>query len=617
VREQLWTPGLRPVQAATSILPEVYLPNPPGKKGTSQYKAWAMECFIELVRHGYNYTQAAERLGYNFKWWSTLSQREPGWAAEVREARTGELQQWEYPDLTRMSFEEFVREYMGIDLVAHQHDIAAALQDPLGKLVLILGFPESGKSTLVSLWYVLYRLSQNPDNRIAVVSKSSTKAQDLLTRVKRYLTEEHLYENSPRSLIADFNGWKAPHGEMEWSQDQIFVRHRKSGERDPSVQALGIQKQIYGSRLDYLILDDALILDNQVSEVQRDRIDQWFTNEARSRAQKGQTIVNGTRLFPLDLYGQWKKSWKDHRLFRGVYIPAIQEEYTENEEVTWPEYWTLDGYDLKEEYNGEEIVVGHQPGMRDIRQEIVARDPARWRMVYQQEDIEEVENVFRQEHVDRAFELGAHRRLGQVFDHEILILGVDPATTGRAASVLIAFDPNTRVRTVVDLFVGERLGANGIRNELLYRFWDKYKEHRVQYSVVETNFAPTLLGDESLLERAEAAGTSLVAHTTTARGHKRGSKWDEEFGIGALVSLFGGGLIAFPGTMPEDRSKLQPLVDDMLVFPWAEQQDALVALWVANGETSFANRRKVDQSQIRRVRGVPPVVSSRMRYASG
>lgn len=617
VRSELWTPNLRPVAGLDAGLPDVYLPDPPGKKGTTKYKAWAMECFLELLRHGYNYSQACVRIGYTDKWWSLMSKREPEWAEEAREIRTSDnLQDWTYPDLTHMPFEEFVREYMGIDLVEHQKDIAKSLEDPMGKLVLILGFPESGKSTLVSLWYVLYRLAQNPDARIAIVSKSSNKAQDLLNRVKRYLTEDHLYDDSPRNLIADFNGWKSPHGEAEWSQDAIFVRHRKSGERDPSVQALGIQKQIYGSRLDYLILDDALILDNQTSELQRDRIDQWFTNEARSRAQRGQTVVNGTRLFPMDLYGQWKKSWTSHHLFRGVYIPAIQQEYGENEQVTWPEYWTLDGYDITEEYGGETIVTGHQPGMRDIRQEITARDPARWRMVYQQEDVEETENIFRQEHINAAIELGADRRLGQVYDHEILILGVDPATTGRAASVLIALDPTTRVRTVVDIFVGDKLGSNGIRNELMYRFWDKYKDHRVQYTVIEINFAPTLMGDIDFMDRAESAGTQIVEHQTTGRGHRRGSKWDEEYGIGALVSLFGGGLISFPNAGADDLKRLQPLIDDMLVFPWAAAQDALVALWVANGETSFARRDKVNQSQMRQRRGVPDVISRRLRYAN-
>lgn len=608
-REKLWTPGLERLSVTEGR--HIFLPNPPAKKGTTAYKAWAMEGFLELLRHGHTFSSASIYLGYDYDWWTKTGLRHPDWAVEAREIRGGEVVKWEYPDLTHMSFAEFVSEYFGITLATHQIEIAAALEDPMARLVMILGFPEAGKSTLASLWYPLYRLAQNPDRRIALVAKAGSKSQDLLNRIKRYLTEEHLYENTPRSLIADFNGWKPVHGDsMEWSQDQIFVRHRKSGERDPSIQALGIGKQIYGVRLDLLILDDSLVLDNQISETTRERLDIWFTNEARSRAHKGQTIVNGTRLFPPDLYGQWKKSWRDNTLFRGVYIPAILDEWTEQERVSWPEYWTLDGF-FQEDPPGSGAQI-YRPGMRDIRSEIMSRDPARWKLVYQQEDVQDLEAVFTREHVDKAFELGKDRSVGQVFDHEILILGVDPATTGRAASVLIALNPETRIRTVVDMFVGARLGAMGVKNDLIHRFWDKYLGHRVNFTVIETNFAPTILADDSLRQRAEAAGTVLVDHRTTARGTKRGSKWDEEYGVGALQGLFNGGLIAFPSATQADRAKMQPLIDDMLGFPWIDEQDALIGLWVAEGEAKIAHIITIDQRAFKMQRNVPPVITKRV-----
>jgi hypothetical protein len=609
------------------VLPYVHLPKAPAKKGTPAWREWAMEQFELLLRHGYNYSQAAEYLGSSYRWWGAQRERFPEWAARMekvlREVQEG-IPAHSTPDFSHVTFEDFLLTYAEYGYLPEHHQwICDALQDPRAKLTLILGHPESAKSTVVALWYVLYTLCKNPDARIALVSKSSSKAQDLLNRVKRYLTEEQLYAPTPenptrRNLIKDFNGFRPISKEAEWSQDAIYIRQRQSGERDPSVQALGIGKQIYGARLDLLILDDSLVSDNQVSELSRERIDNWFTNEARSRAQRGQTVVCGTRLMPQDLYGQWKKSWAENKLFRGVYIPAIQDEYGENEKPTWHQYWTLDGYDITEEIDGEEIVVGYQPGLRDIRAEISSRDPGRWRMVYQQEDVEESESIFRQAHIDAALDLGAHRRLGQVFPHENLVLGVDPATTGRAAAVLLAVDPTTRIRTVVDIFVGGSLGATGIRQQLLYQFWDRYKDNRIGTTVIETNFAPTLLGDEAFLERAAAYGTDVRKHTTLGRGHKRGSKWDEEFGIAALASLFGGGLIAFANGGLDDRARLQPLIDDMLVFPWAEKaQDAIVALWIANGhadESSILLRESYEE--MARRRGVPSGIVNRRVSAS-
>lgn len=605
--DKLWTPQGR------IDLPEVYIPKAPGKKGTTVRKEWAMEQFLILVKNGYNFSQAAERLGMTYKWWSVTSKTEPDWAAEARRLASGEIAKWEMPDLSQMPFHEFVARYAGFELAAHQKRIEDALMDPLGKIVLINGHPESGKSTLVSLWYVLYRIAQNPDSRTALVTKNSTKAQDLLLRIKRYLTEEELYDGMDGNLVADFNGWKPPRtSDLEWSQNQFFVRHRQSGERDPTVQALGLAKLIYGSRLDFLILDDALVQDNQISEVSRERIDNWFDSEARSRAQRGQTIVNGTRLLPQDLYGQWKKAWKDNPLFRYVGIPAILNEYTDDEVPSWPEYWTLDGYDLVETHAGQEVVMGYQMGLRDIRRSIVEKNPDRWRLVYQQEDVEEDSSIFLQAHIDQALELGADRPMGKVFEHETLILGIDPATTGRAAAVLLAVDPTTRVRTVVDLFVGRGLGGTGVRQDLMYQFWEKYRHHRVQITAIETNFAKTLLADETLQQRADAAGTQLVDHHTSGQG-KRG-KWDEEYGIAVMAGLFNSGLLSFANAGPNDRAMLQPLIDDLLVFPWSKQQDAVMALWVANGQASNGPVVKVNQFKQAMRRGVPPNIRARAGY---
>ena len=167
-------------------------------------------------------------------------------------------------------------------------------------------------------------MCQNPDIRIALVTKSGEKAQDLLNRIKRYLTDPNLYKDCERNLIEDFNGFKSQKSDgFSWSKDQITIRQRESGERDPTIQALSVGKQIYGSRLDLLILDDSLTLENQQTDIRRRRIDEWFTQEARSRAQRGQTVVNGTRIHPLDNYGQWKESWADHKIFRHVSILSL------------------------------------------------------------------------------------------------------------------------------------------------------------------------------------------------------------------------------------------------------------------------------------------------------
>ena len=422
------------------------------------------------------------------------------------------------------------------------------------------------------------------------------------------MTEEHLYDNTERNLIADFKGFKPDsHSAHRWDADQITIRQRRSGERDPSIQALGIGAQIYGSRLDLLLLDDALTLENQLTETRRANLDSWFLQEASSRAHKGEIVVVGTRVHPQDNFRSWKAAWSEDPHAAFVDIPAIVLNDEGDEETTWPDYWPLDGQMVWDQFNQVER---YQKGMRDIRKEMESLGAWRWRLVYQQEDVGDDATIFSKEMIDRALELGEDRMLGQVEPHEILILGVDPALSGRAAAVVLAYDPRSRVRTVVDLLVTDRLGADGIRHKLLYQFWEKYHPQR---TLVEVNYAPTLMGDEVLKARARAAGTLLLPHKTYGAGRKRGSINDEEYGIAAIAPLIRGGLYRFPSATPQDRTQLEPLLADMQAFPYSETKDALVGLWICEGEVSSVAATPPDPENIIAARNLPPALARRLR----
>jgi len=76
--------------------------------------------------------------------------------------------------------------------------------------------------------------------------------------------------------------------------------------------------------------------------------------------------------------------------------------------------------------------------------------------------------------------------------------------------------------------------------------------------------------------------------------------------------LFHSGLVAFPSATTEDRAKLAPLVDDMLVFPWSKVQDALIAFWVANGECEGHNVYQTDMNKVAARRNIPPIITERI-----
>jgi hypothetical protein len=50
----------------------------------------------------------------------------------------------------------------------------------------------------------------------------------------------------------------------------------------------------------------------------------------------------------------------------------------------------------------------------------------------------------------------------------------------------------------------------------------------------------------------------------------------------------------------------------MLVFPWAKQQDALIALWIANGECKNSTFFSVDLTKVVSRRNITPIIRDRM-----
>ena len=144
----------------------------------------------------------------------------------------------------------------------------------------------------------------------------------------------------------------------------------------------------------------------------------------------------------------------------------------------------------------------------------------------------------------------------------------------------------------------------------MYQFWEQYHPQR---TLIEVNYAPTLMGDEVLKARARAAGTLLLPHKTHGAGRKRGSINDEEYGIAAVAPLLRGGLVRLPSATPQDRKRLEPLISDMQAFPYSDTKDALVAMWIAEGEVSSVAAAPPEVDNVIAARNLPPSIARRLR----
>src|SRR5690606_30588205 len=159
--------------------------------------------------------------------------------------------------------------------------------------ILINTPPEHAKTMTLSIDYATWRIVRDPNVRILWVSKTQDMAKQMIWAVKYRLTHPRY-----RQLQLDFGppgGWKSDAD--IWAADKVYLgQDRDSGEKDPTMRAVGIGGQIYGSRIDIAFVDDAVVLSNAHEYEKQIR---WLQQEVLTRGHPGSILcVIGTRVDP-------------------------------------------------------------------------------------------------------------------------------------------------------------------------------------------------------------------------------------------------------------------------------------------------------------------------------
>jgi hypothetical protein len=165
--------------------------------------------------------------------------------------------------------------------------------------VLINVPPEHAKSYgTITTNYVVYKIVTNPNARVIIVSKTQGMARKFLGAIKTRLSHP-AYHQVADVAFGPNGGYKAD--STQWSADMIYLgTGRDSGEKDPTVQALGMGSQIYGARADLIIIDDA-VMGSNAHEWEKQL--EWIQKEVITRlGRHGKLIIVGTRVAPIDLY---------------------------------------------------------------------------------------------------------------------------------------------------------------------------------------------------------------------------------------------------------------------------------------------------------------------------
>lgn len=501
-------------------------------------------------------------------------------------------------ELKDLPFPEFSEQFLGSSLFDHQLNwvdlmegkeprwLPAGMTYELGDphRVLINVPPEHAKSTTITINYVCYKIVTNPNSRVIIVSKTQGMARKFLGAIKTRLSHPSFMRL--QTAFGPQGGYKAD--ATQWSADMIYLgTGRDSGEKDPTVQALGFGSQIYGARADLIILDD-VVMGSNAHEWEKQI--EWLQKEVITRlGRHGKLLIVGTRVAPIDLYkmirdgGQWTGGKSP---FTYMAMPAVLE-FDENP-VNWKTLWPAT--DQQENEIDDPLESGlypkwDGPSLFKRRSEVA---PAVWAMVYQQEDVQQ-DSIFSPTCV--AGSVNGMRKRGPLkagvpghprhLESTYTVIGFDPAVSGRSAFVAVTYNRTDGKVYVLDC-VNMVDPTPQKETALIHEWVEKYKpqEFRVEINAHQKYYAM----DTDLRQYLAQWGCQLNSHFTGK------NKWDVSFGVASMASLFGStrdgrfqdnNLIEIPSN--EGSEGLKSLVQQLIIWKpdTKNPTDCVMALWFA------------------------------------
>ncbi len=567
---------------------------PPGRPGVKVAK----DQVISLIRQGLTIREAMAAVGRSPATWEEWKRQDADFSHQISVIRAIKRanRSTGVPAEGTSSFEEFRREYLGMETFPHQsrwidviegrepRDLHPAMQYEPGdpRYLLINSPPEHAKSMTLSVDYVVYRICTEPGIRVVICSASADLAKQFLYAIKQRLTGQRY--SKLQINFAPIGGFDGP-GSV-WQQQQIYLSgdYRDTSEKDPTVQAIGIQGTIYGARADLIILDDAVILKNAHEYESQIR---WLQQELITRpGPGGRVVITGTRVDAVDLYRELRNPdrYPDGKSpWTYLSQPAVLEFADEPKDwvTLWPRSnvpWA--GTDDQADADGT-FPRWDGPHLAKRRSML---DPKTWSMVYQQQDVPE-DAIFHPKDVSACVN---GRRNHGVIDGEnpyherpegmaglYVICSMDPAMAGETASICYAIDVKTGRRFVLDAHRMASPTPQQIR-QVIFDWTDRY---RPMAWVVEKNaFQLFLTRDEEIRYYLANRGCSMTEHYTS------NNKIDPDFGVASLAPLFTERMISLPSR--HNCEGVKALVEQLCIWrPGVKGsklvQDLPMALWFA------------------------------------
>ena len=539
---------------------------------------------------------AANRNEVTFRQWTMKDEKFKEAADKARLAGKGIKA--DFANIKELSFPEFSEQFLDSKLFDHQLNWLDLIEGkeprwmPSGMTyemgdpnrVLINVPPEHAKSTTITINYVTYKIVTNPNARVIVVSKTQGMARKFLGAIKTRLS--HPAYTKLQTAFGPSDGYKAD--ATQWSADMIYLgTGRDSGEKDPTVQALGFGSQIYGARADLIILDD-VVMNSNAHEWEKQI--EWLQKEVITRlGRHGKLLIVGTRVAPIDLYkmirdgGQWTGGKSP---FTYCAMPAVLE--FDEDPLKWKTLWPKSNLQENEIDEADENGLYPKwdgPSLFKRRSEVA---PSVWAMVYQQEDVQE-DSIFSPTVV--AGSVNGMRKRGplkpgvpghpKAVAGAYTVIGLDPAMAGATAAVAVTYNKADGKIYILDCVNMTEPTPDKIQN-LIEDWVERYKPQELIIEINAHQKAYAL--DNNLREFLAMYGCQMKPHYTS------NNKWDTSFGVASMATLFGStrdgrfqdnNLIELPSN--EGSEGLKTLVQELITWKpdTRNPTDCVMALWFA------------------------------------
>lgn len=377
---------------------------------------------------------------------------------------------------------------------------------------------EMGKSSQVSVARSLFELGRNPDIRIVLAGATSVLPIKNLGTIKQTIQLNPRF----RKVFPRVRAERRPGRTRAWWMDAIILERKDLTSKDMSVQAMGIHGSIEGSRVDLLILDDMLDMDNTHTQNMRDMTIQWLQTTAIPR------LTAYSKVWAVGT--PWHVKDAMHWLEKN-------EEYTSKrydaEDGLWPELQTINGKDFG------------WPEWR-LRQREREMGPIEYARAMRCRALSDTTKIFSMAKFDRCRELDGRTTFPYEFYDPNLwtMTGVDLNVKEKSTSHETVFFTAGLSREGlfwVNNISSGRMGIHGIL-KMLINVFQRYgpEEFVVEDVAAQSYLVQFIERPKELLEIIGVTGVDsilsqirVVPFTTTA-----GKKLDPQYGISAMTADF-------------------------------------------------------------------------------